>query len=130
MKTATQLGIWMDHAHAHLSEYSAALPHTNGTTMIQSRFTHDEENSTHEKSEKGMHNKEQHLQADYYKKLGEFIRNYDEVLLYGPTDAKVELLNILRTDHRFDKIEIQTKQADKMSENQQHAFVRDYFSNR
>ena len=38
-----------------------------------------------------MHNKEQHEQSDYYKKLGETIKNYTEVLLFGPTDAKVEL---------------------------------------
>ncbi len=118
----------MDHAHAHLSEYTTEYPQTIGTTVLQSAFTHDEESSTLEKSEKGMHNKEQHLQADYYKKLGEFIRNYDDVLLYGPTDAKVELLNILRADHQFDKITIETKPADKMSERQQHAFVQNYFS--
>ncbi len=28
----------------------------------------------------------------------------------------------------FDKIKIETMQADKMTENQEHAFVRDYFS--
>ena len=118
----------MDHAHAHLSEYTTEYPQTIGTTVLQSAFTHDEESATLEKSEKGMHNKEQHLQADYYKKLGEYIRNFDDVLLYGPTDAKVELLNILRADHQFDKITIETKSADKMSERQQHAFVQNYFS--
>jgi len=129
-KTAKKLGIWMDHAHAHLSECTTEKPQTIGTTMIQSKFTHDEESTTLEKSEKGMHNKEQHMQADYYKKLGEYIRNFDDVLLYGPTDAKVELLNILRADHQFDKITIETKSADKMSEHQQHAFVQDYFVHR
>lgn len=128
IKTAKQLSIWMDHAHAHLSEYTTEFPKTIGTTVLQSAFTHDEESATLEKSEKGMHNKEQHLQADYYKKLGEYIRNFDDVLLYGPTDAKVELLNILRADHQFDKITIETKSADKMSERQQHAFVQNYFS--
>ena len=129
-KTAKQLGIWMDHAHAHLSEFTTEHLRTIGTTTIQSKFTHYEESMTLEKSEKGMHNKEQHLQADYYKKLGEYIRNFDDVLLYGPTDAKVELLNILRSDHLFDDIIIETKQADKMSERQQHAFVLEYFIHR
>ena len=48
-------------------------------------------------------------------------------MLFGPTNAKTELLNLLKADHHFDKINIETKQADKMTENQQHAFVREYF---
>ena len=74
-----------------------------------------------------MHNKEQHEQSEYYKKLEEVILKYDDVIHFGPTDAKVELLNDLRTDNRFAKIKIEIKQADKMTENQQHAFVKDYF---
>jgi hypothetical protein len=51
-------------------------------------------------------------------------------LLFGPTDAKVELLNILKADLSFSKIKIETMQSDKMTENQEHAFVKDYFSKR
>ena len=74
-----------------------------------------------------MHNKEQHQQSEYYKNLGDKIINYEEVILFGPTDAKVELFNILKADHRFENIKIVVKPADKMTENQQHAFVRDHF---
>ena len=35
--------------------------------------------------------------------------------------------NILKADHHFDKINIETRQVDKMTENQQHAFVKEYF---
>lgn len=80
------------------------------------------------KSEKLMHNKEQHEQSEYYKKLGETIISYDEVILFGPTDAKIELFNVLRADQRFAKIKIEIKQTDKMTENQEHAFVREHFS--
>ncbi len=31
-------------------------------------------------------------------------------------------------DLNFSKIKIETKSSDKMTENQEHAFVRDYFS--
>jgi ADP-heptose:LPS heptosyltransferase len=75
-----------------------------------------------------MHVKEQHLQSEYYRKLGETIRNYNEVVLFGPTDAKTELLNILRADQRFAGIKIEIKPAGKMTENQEHAFVREHFS--
>jgi hypothetical protein len=73
-------------------------------------------------------NKEQHRQSDFYKRLGETIRNYESIVLFGPTNAKVELYNILREDQRFENIKIEVKAADKMTENQQHAFVKEYFS--
>ena len=125
MTTDKKLGIWMDHASAHLIEFTRDLPHDN---VIVSRFTHEEKVHTMGKSEHVMHNKEQRQQSDYYKKLAETIRNYEEVVLFGPTNAKVELLNTLRLDHRFEKTKIDIQQTDKMTENQQHAFVRDHFS--
>ncbi|MGI8637564.1 MAG: hypothetical protein ACR2KZ_19375 [Segetibacter sp.] len=49
-------------------------------------------------------------------------------MIFGPTNARIELLNILEADLHFSKIKIETKASDKMTENQEHAFVRDYFS--
>jgi stalled ribosome rescue protein Dom34 len=125
MTTATNLGIWMDHSNAHLMEFTTE-PLT--TTIISSRFTHREKEHSIGKSENGMHQKEQHEHLDYYKKIGEAIRNYQDVLLFGPTTAKTELFNMLKADHHFEKIRIETKDADKMTQNEQHAFVRKHFS--
>jgi nitrogenase subunit NifH len=125
MTTTKDLGIWMDHTSANLMEFTADPIETK---TIYSKFTHEEKEQTLGKSENLMHNKEQHEQADYYRELGEIIRNYDDVVLFGPTDAKVELYNTLKDDHLFAKIEIEVIQADKMTENQQHAFVRKHFS--
>lgn len=75
-----------------------------------------------------MHQGEQHKQAGYYKQLGEAIQNYESVLLFGPTDAKSELLNLLRKDHHFDDIKIEVQSAMEMPIKQEHAFVRDHFS--
>lgn len=115
----------MDHASAHLMEFSRDL-HSSKT--IESEFTHEAKVHSIGKSEHGMHDKEQHQQAAYYKKLGDVIKNYDEVILFGPTDAKSELLNVLREDHLFSKIKLEIRQTDKMTENQQLAFVREHFS--
>jgi len=125
MTTDRKLGIWMDHASAHIMEFTADPVHTK---TITSKFTHEQRESSLSKGETQMHNKEQHQQADYYKKLGEVIRGYKDVLLFGPTDAKVELFNVLRADHRFAEIKIEVKQADKLSDNQQHLFVREHFT--
>jgi len=124
MNTTKKLAIGIDHTSAHLIEFNTEPMETK---TIDSKFTHQEKMHSLNKSEHGMHNKEQHEQSEYYHKLGEVIRNYDEVILFGPTDAKVELLNLLRADHRFEKIKIEVMQTDKMTENQQHAFVREYF---
>lgn len=124
MTTIKKLGIWMDHANAHVMELSA---NSIETKIITSKFTHEEKENSIRKNENLMHNKEQHQQKDYYKQLGEIIKQYDEVILFGPTDAKSELLNYLRRDHFFSKIKIEIKSTDKMTENEKYAFVKDYF---
>jgi hypothetical protein len=124
MKTTKNLGIWMDHSSANIMEFT---DRSVGLKKIVSEFTHNDKEQSLSKSENLMHNKENHHQTEYYKKIEDVIINFDEVVLFGPTEAKVELLNDLRTDNRYAKINIVIKSADKMTENQQHAFVRDYF---
>ena len=124
-KSAKKLGIWLDHSTANLIEFTTEPIQT---TIIESKFTHEAKESSLERGENRMHTKEQHQQADYYKKLGQVIQNYEQVILFGPTTAKTELLNTLTADHHFSSIKIEIKQADKMTDNQQHAFVRKYFS--
>jgi nitrogenase subunit NifH len=125
MTVEKKIGIWMDHANAHLVEY------TNGTVeskIIESKFTHHVMEQTLNESEQIMHNKQNHEQAEYYKKIADVIRAYDFVLLFGPTDAKAELHNLLKNDHLFSKIRIEIKSADKMNDTQIHTFVREYFA--
>ncbi|MBK7681786.1 MAG: hypothetical protein KA347_01175 [Bacteroidia bacterium] len=118
------LGIWMDHRSANIMEYKIDAIETN---IIDSKFTKEEKSESLGKSENIMHNKEQQKQSEFYQNLGAIIRNYDEVLLFGPTDAKLELFNILRADTHFEKVNIKIEQADKMTENQQHSFVKKHF---
>jgi hypothetical protein len=127
MTIAKHLGIWMDHSVAHLMEFT---PDPIETKDIELDFTHQEKEHSLSQNESMMHNKEQHKQLEYYKKLGEIIKNYEDVIIFGPTDAKVELLNVLRADNLFVKIKIEIQHADKMTENQQHAFVKNYFLKR
>jgi hypothetical protein len=125
MAKAEKLGIWMDHTLANLIEFTFDPIETK---VLESKFTHEVKEQALHKGENRMHNKEQHGQADYYKRLGDVVKNYKEVVLFGPTDAKIELLNSLIKDHHFDNVKIEVKQTDKMTENQQHAFVKDYFA--
>jgi hypothetical protein len=125
MTSTKSAGIWMDHSNAHVMEFT-----TNPfeTTNIESAFTAHAKEASLEKSEHLMHNKEQQQQSAYYKKLGAVIKAYDHVLLFGPTNAKQELFNLLKGDEQFKKITIEVLQADKMTVPQEHAFIRKHFS--
>src|SRR6187402_1425883 len=123
--TAKKLGIWMDHEHAHLTEFTVD-PMISKT--ITSEFTKEAKVESLSNGENHMHVKEQHQQSEYYKKLSEVIKQYKDVLLFGPTNAKTQLFNTLCKDHLFRDINIKVEQTDKMTENQMHAFVKKHFS--
>lgn len=126
MKSKKQLGIWMDYSVAHLFEL--ANNSIESSTIESKPKTQVNEEDLYYKDESHMLNKEQNQLSAYYKKLSDVILNYDDVLLFGPTDAKNELLNLLSDNHLFDKIKIEAKSADKMTEIQQEAFVNEYFN--
>lgn len=125
METEKKLGIWLDHASAHLIEYTKGVTHER---IISSKFTHDEKEEVLDRSEHIMHNKEQGRQQAYYKEIGEAIKGYNDVILFGPTDARLELFNTLKTNQHFKNIKIEVQSADKMNTSDQHSFVKEYFS--
>ena len=124
MKNIKQLGIWMDHSNAYLLEI---INDTIETDRVVSELSDPEAEFNFYKGEKLINKKERHLQLRYYKKLGEIIKKYQEVVLFGPTDAKSELLNLLKTDHLFEDIKTEVINSGKMTESQMHTFVREYF---
>jgi stalled ribosome rescue protein Dom34 len=124
MKKNKCLAIWMDHSNAYLMDLSSEPIVTS--TIVSEAITEEVEYSS-DKHEKIIHKKEQHQQLSFFKKLGETIKKYEDVLLFGPTNAKNELLNLLKSNRLYEKIKIEMKNADKMTESQMHAFVRGYF---
>jgi stalled ribosome rescue protein Dom34 len=124
MKELKKIGVWMDHSMAHLIEFSSEVKETK---TITSDFTFQDRNETLHRSESEMHHKENQKQTAFYKKLIAFIQNFDEVILFGPTAAKMEFYNFIKEQHKYDKIKIEVKNADKMTDSEQHLFVREYF---
>ena len=124
MKIEKKIGIYLDHSQAQFVNY-----HNDSENLetIDSDFTHFEKGKTLSKSENVMHNKEQQELGTFYKKIAKAILEFDDVVLFGPTDAKAELFNHLRSDHKFDKIKMEVKSSDKLSENQKNEFVKDHF---
>lgn len=103
MKTNKQLGIWMDHSVAHLIE----LTNDNIITKTIESASALENNEGIRKIDKSLiKSGEQKQPADYFRQLMDVIIDFDEVLLFGSTDAKTELVNRTKNDHHFDKIKI------------------------
>jgi len=124
MKTTKQLGIWMDHSIAYLTKLSNGEVEINS---IESVPEVDGDEQVVYKDESHSLNKEQRQLSSYYRKLGDAILENDEVILFGPTEAKSELLNVLKDNHLFDKIKIEVKPTDKMTEIQRTTFVKEHF---
>ncbi len=125
IQATNDLGIWMDHFNAYLTKFTIE-PMT--THKISSPFTHHDKVTTLAKSEILSHHKEQHEQIAYYKAISEYILKAERVIIFGPTDAKKELSNMLHANHLFDKISINIESTDKMNEHEQQLFIRKYFS--
>ena len=126
MKKIKCLGVWMDHANAHLFGFPDEDSDLHG---IHSDFTNREKRESLHKGELHMHHKEQQEQRKYYESIAAIASDYDKVLLFGPTDAKSELHNIIKDKPEFAKVKIDVVQCDNITENQKRALVREHFSN-
>lgn len=123
MQTNSFLGIWTDHSIAHLIEYNDDAIYQT----IHSEFTHQKKADALEHSESGMHRKENQEQEQFYKKIGTEVLKFEKVLLFGPTNAKLELYNYLLRKPHFNSIKFYLRATDKMTPNEKIAFVRKHF---
>ena len=126
MKTNNNLGIWMDHSTANLIDINSK----NECRSIVSKFTSETKEEALNRSESLMHNKRQQMHEKFYYTIGAQILKYKHVLLFGPTNAKVELHNYLNKDLHFKDIKIDIEPADKMTANEKDAFVKNHFENK
>ena len=115
----------MDHSTANIMEL---LNNTITSKSLESTPAFPEQVENLKLNESRMHNKEQNQSADFYKKLSYIIFDYSEVLLFGPTDAKTELFNLLKDNRQFEKVKITVHSADNMTDNQQQAYVKEFFT--
>jgi len=124
MKNKNQLGIWMDDSVAYLIEFT-----TNPfeVIMILCEFPIDEKNGNNQEKTASTSSIKTSAFNQYHNKIGRAIIKYHEIILFGPSDAKIDFFDFLSEDERFLKLKIEIKDADKMDVNQQHAFINDYF---
>ncbi|MEO6175817.1 MAG: hypothetical protein ABIP27_11770 [Flavobacterium circumlabens] len=124
MKTIKQLGIYLDHAAANLIDFSGS---DKEPKSIISEFDIQDKHETLQRSENEMHHKEQDKQRAYFKKIAAIAADFNQLLLFGPTTAKTELLHFLQKDNSFGKIKIDAENTDKLTFHQQQVFVGEHF---
>ena len=112
----------MDHSIAEIIDTTI-----KSKVITECDFTFADKEEALSRSENLMHNKRQQKIEAYYKKIADAILTYDHVLLFGPTNAKTELHNYINL--HFKDIKFDVKPADKMTENEKIAFVKDHFNN-
>lgn len=125
MKKLSKLGIYMDHSSAELIYFKDNIITSE---VVNLNFTHKQKENSLSRSEHIMHNKQQREQSIYYHELADVIKKNDDVVIFGPTEAKIELFNIVKMDQSFSKIKIELVNSDKLTDTQRHTFVKNYFA--
>ena len=125
MKNFKQLGIYMDLTHAFLMELedNQIISRNIVSGLNEADSTDKQENHFlgFEWTEK------QHLQKVYFTEISDIISHYQQVVLFGVTDAKNELYLLLIGNPRFNDIRIELVNTNKLNKTQMHEFVKSYF---
>jgi len=115
----------MDYSTANLIEYKLD---SYEIKSINSGFSNQEKNEVLDNSKSLINNNENQQLSNYFRRIGEQIKEYNELVLFGSTNAKIELHAILKEEKPFQNIKIEIKNTDKMTDNQKKYFVKSYFS--
>ena len=125
MKANKKLGIYIDYTSAYLME----LINKNiiSRTIEFESVDNNADTNPDNLDEKDFSKKQHHLQSAYFIEISDIISNYNQVILFGPSESKTELFNLLEFNHDFDHIRIQNVNTDEMTPDQSHDFVKEYF---
>lgn len=136
-KQKAGIGVWMDLSHAKLLRQGASAsaielvlsPYRKkiripGETPDGIRLgNHRSTNNEHHK-----HNRVNLQIQSYYKKLSSQLKNYDSILLLGPSHTLREFRNFLKNHKSFNGKKIAVKPSDYITDNQIAEHVKKYFS--
>jgi hypothetical protein len=125
MENNKKLAIYLDHSIAYSFEYSDT---SLLLSTIKLEFEPVDKKKVLQKGESHLHEKEQHLQQQFYKKISNSSIGFSIVLLFGPTTAKAELENILTNDNRFSNVDVMLKITDKLDPKEQMEYVNNFFN--
>jgi stalled ribosome rescue protein Dom34 len=117
MAIRKKIGVWMNHTHAHIKAY---------TNMYLDKAESTDREHKH-MGESNMHHNETKEQSEFYNLIGKEILDYNDILIFGPNDAKTELYNHLKADSKFEDVNIELKNAGKLSDVQERAVIKAHF---
>ena len=119
-----QLAVFMDDANALFMElYNHMIVSRN--IVFKSKENEEFIEYNHLMPSFGS-DKHQH-QFAYYDEISSIVKNYQQVVLFGPTETKNEVYEHLKADKHFDKIKIDIVYTKEMTDFQIHEFVLDYY---
>jgi len=124
MKSTKYLGIWMDHSIAHVMGFENDTIVTN---TVESHLIPPPDGQSLYPDKESVSDTSQEQRSEYYQKLSDLILDYESVVLFGPTESKNELFNLLIYNHLFDKINLAIKHAVQMDEIERTKFIRANF---
>lgn len=120
-----RLGIWVTHAFINLIGFT--VDPIKAMTK-EALVINPDKVRVFDNSKNTPQNKEKVTTSHYNKKICDNIKEHGEVLIFGDIEAHKLLVAILRIDKEYKHVKIGVEQTENMTEKQQHAFVREYFS--
>jgi hypothetical protein len=135
-----KIGLWMDQSHAlflgYADEKGVLLEDLPSAIVSRSRIAGEGSDTTrlgpspgpasnHEKKKNNIHSNQ--LNA-YFQQLEKKLMDKEELLLMGPGVTKTHFFHHLQGNKHFSKLKIEVVDADKMSEKQLLAKVKQKFS--
>jgi len=135
-----KIGLWMDQSHAlflgYADEKGVLLEDLPSAIVSKSRIAGEGSDTTllgpspgpASNNEKKKNNIPSNQLNAYFHELGKKLLNKEELLLMGPGVTKTHFFHHLRQNKHFDKLKIEVVDADKMSEKQLLAKVKQKFS--
>ncbi len=138
-KQFKSIGIWLDLSKAHFIGFhdgEAQFIETLISPHERIKREEGEENDTSRFSQNPSHlsnneyrknNITQNELNEYYKMLEDKIGKFDDILLFGPGTAKDQFKNRISENKSLKGKWISVQNADKMTDNQLLAYVRDFY---
>jgi len=127
MKAYKQLGIYIDFTNAFLMEL---INKQIISRNIEFGIKSNEKIQQHsDKTAASTQNLLKHpIPSAFLLEICDVIRNYHQVVLFGPNEAKDELFNLLEFDHNFEGIKIENVNTGHLTEFQKHDFLKEFYA--
>lgn len=120
--TKKNAGVWLDSQQATII---ATTDQSTGDYSIQEKIKAKENHGGG--SEHSMNNAKQSDNLKFFKSISAQLMSYDSLLIFGPGKLQEQFQNYLQQDGQFKNKQVNIDSADKLTDPQIVAKVRDFF---